>query len=285
MVPGTAQAARPPVGDFSLRRSGGLPHRRSADNTWLLHDQSERTIGRPAVPTAPPAAVERLTAAQGSARHADVSPVGRDGHTASGPVTAATTRSYDPRLADQAARRRSASRSARSRWWHATCERVACGRSDPRPRPDDSGTTITSIISWRMPMRFWSSAVTTPSWRRRGAELFLRGVGAASDLRRRPRERSRGTCGRNRKRISSPPSRSRWACRRTACSSRTGRRTPARTCCSRSGCSPRGGIDPADVHRGAEAVYGTPELCDLQEGVAGKALLRDVAADVDGRSI
>ena len=30
------------------------------------------------------------------------------------------------------------------------------------------------------------------------------------------------------------------------------------------------GLDPRSVHRRAEAVHGTPQLCDVQEGVAGE---------------
>ncbi len=41
--------------------------------------------------------------------------------------------------------------------------------------PRKSGTTITSIISWRTPTRFWSSAVTTRSWRRAAPSSSCRG--------------------------------------------------------------------------------------------------------------
>ena len=48
------------------------------------------------------------------------------------------------------------------------------------------------------------------------------------------------------------------------------------------GCSPSGRSIPS-VHRGAEAVHGTPQLCDVPEGLAGETGDRDVAAGVDGR--
>ena len=43
------------------------------------------------------------------------------------------------------------------------------------PSPRKSGTTITSIISWRTRTRFWSSAVTTRSSRRAAPSSFWRG--------------------------------------------------------------------------------------------------------------